>query len=115
MDRKELLRQYRATPRPMGVFAVRNTVDGKALVGSSPNLPGMLNRQRFDLENGSHRLRDLQADWDRLGPDAFTFEVLDELEPPDDPGFDPSDDLAALADLWLDKLALPAARLYGRH
>ncbi|MDP2183714.1 MAG: GIY-YIG nuclease family protein [Actinomycetota bacterium] len=46
----------------MGVWAVRNTVDGKALVGASPNAAGRLNRERFTLEVGDHPSRDLQAD-----------------------------------------------------
>ena len=114
MDRKELRRQYKETPRPAGVFVVRNTVDGKALVGTSLNLPGMLNRVRFELECHSSPFPQLQADWDRLGDGAFDFEVLDTLEPSDDLTADPADDLAELLAMWLDKLALPAERLYTR-
>jgi hypothetical protein len=115
MDRKEARRQYKETPRPAGVFAVRNTVDGKVLVGSSVNVPGMLNRVRFQLQDGSAPFPELQADWTRLGESAFAFEVLDTLEPSDDPTADPADDLAELVDVWLDKLALPAEKLYQRH
>jgi hypothetical protein len=114
-DRKELLRRYKETPRPAGVFAVRNTAEGKALVGSSVNLPGMLNRQRFQLEAGGCPIRTMQADWDRLGESAFTFEVLDTLEPPDDdPSYDPAEDLAELLGMWIDRLGLPAEKLYTR-
>ena len=97
MDRKEALRAYKENPPPMGVFAVRNIVDGKAFVGSAPNLPGRLNRERFDLEMGSHRDREMQADWDRLGEEGFTFEALDTLEPSDDPAADTAEELATLA------------------
>jgi len=115
MDRKELLRQYKETPRPAGVFAVRNTVDGKVLIGPSTNLPGMLNRLRFQLEAGRHPIRDMQADWKRLGESAFTFEVLDTLEPPDDPATDPADDLEALVDMWIDRLGISADKLYKKR
>jgi hypothetical protein len=113
-DRKELLRQYKETALSAGIFAVRNVESGKMLVGKSANLPGMLNRQRFQLEAGGHPIRALQADWDSLGPDAFAIEVLDTLDPPDDPSYDPADDLTALLEMWLDRLALPAEKIYRR-
>jgi hypothetical protein len=83
MDRKALIRQYKETPRPMGVFRVHNTVADKSLVGTSRDLPSMLNRQRFQLDHGSHPNHALQEDWNRLGPEAFAFEVLDTLNPAD--------------------------------
>ena len=115
MDRKELRRQYKETPRPAGVFVVRNTVDGRALVGTSVNLPGMLNRLRFQLEDHSSPFPELQADWDRLGEGAFEFEILDTLEPSDDLAADPAEDLAELLEMWLEKLSLPAGKTYQRH
>ena len=105
MDRKTLRRDYKEGRRPMGVFRVRNTANGKSLVGSSTNLPGMLNRQRWQLDLGTHPNRELQKDWNELGPDAFVFEVLDTLTAPEQPDYDPSDDLRALEQLWLDKLS----------
>jgi hypothetical protein len=105
-------RQYKETPRPAGIFAVRNVPEDKMLVGQSPDLPGMLNRQRFQLEMGSHPDRELQADWNRLGAEAFVFEVLDELDVPSDPGYQASDDLAALRDVWLERLSGSGQSLY---
>jgi hypothetical protein len=105
MDRKALIRDYKESRRPMGVFRVRNTVTGKSLVGTSTNLPGMLNRQRWQLGLGAHPNGELQKDWNELGPDAFAFEVLDTLTPPEQTEYDPSDDLRALEALWLDKLS----------
>ena len=32
MDPKARIREYKETPRPMGVYRVRNTVNGKSLV-----------------------------------------------------------------------------------
>ncbi|MCX6092506.1 MAG: GIY-YIG nuclease family protein [Candidatus Bipolaricaulota bacterium] len=114
MDRKALVREYLETPRPAGVCAIRNTATGKTLLGSSPNLPGVLNRQRFQLENGSHPDVELQADWNTLGPDAFAFETLDLLKPSDDPGYDPSEDLRVLKAMWLEKLTASGVPLYRR-
>lgn len=112
VDRKELLRQYKETPRPMGVFRVRNTAVSKSYVGTSVNLPGMLNRMRFQLENGAHPSRELQADWNDLEPEAFVFEVLDELEPSEDPAFEPAADLAELAEMWTERLRAEGERFY---
>ena len=105
MDRKERLRQYKETPRAMGVYLVRNTASGTAFIGSSVNIPGTLNRLRFQLEMGAHPDRALQAQLDAVGADAFLFEALDTLEPPTDPDHDPADDLATLEDMWLDRLS----------
>lgn len=112
MDRKALIRQYKQTPRPAGVFAVINNTTGKRLIGSSPDLPGMLNRQRFQLEMGSHPDSELQGDWNELGPGAFEFVVLDELEPSDDPGSNLSEDLATVHAMWLERLGESEFELY---
>ena len=115
MDRKEKIRQYKETPLPAGVFRVRNNVSMKSFVGSSPNLPGMLNRQRFQLEHGSHPDRELQKDWKELGPDAFSFETLDQLEPSNETDHDPSEELQVLLQMWVDKLKETGELLYGKR
>jgi hypothetical protein len=105
MDRKELIRQYKETPRPIGVYRVHNTVGDKSFVGSSRDLPAILNRSRLQLQTGGHQNRALQRDWDALGADAFAFEVLDELSVPDQPDYDPTDDLRVLEAMWLERLS----------
>ena len=113
IDRKERIREYKGTPRRAGVYRVRNTATGRSLIGATPDLPGMLNRQRFQLEMGSHPDRELQADWNELGADAFEFEVLDELEPREsEPAGDPAEDLRALKEMWLEKLTASGEPLY---
>ena len=112
MDRKARIRAYKESPRPAGVFRVRNTVNGRWLLGSSVDVPAMLNRQRFQLGAGGHPDRALQRDWDEFGPEAFEFETLDTLKPPDEPGHDPAADLQVLEQLWLEKLGRPGERGY---
>ena len=104
MDRKAAIRKYKETPPPIGVVCVRNTTGAKVLVERSVNAPAMLNRMRFQLEHGSHPNRSLQADWNELGEAAFTFEVLDTLEPSKEPACDPADDLKTLESMWREKL-----------
>lgn len=105
MDRKSLIRQYKEARRPMGVFQVRNTRTGRVFVGSSIDLPSILNRLRSQLRLGGHPDRALQEDWRSMGDDAFAFEVLDTLAPPDEPTYDPTDDLRTLEGLWRAKIA----------
>jgi len=112
IDRKARIREYKETPRPAGIYRVRNTVTGRSLVGSSLNLPGMLNRQRFQLENGSHPDRELQIDWNKLGPDAFEFEILDQLESKDESEKRIAEELCVLLTMWLDKLMSSGESLY---
>ena len=73
----------------------------------------MLNRQRFQLEMGSAPFPELQADWNRLGPDAFSFEILEAVKPSDDPRFNLDDELTLLEQIWLEKLGLPGERGYN--
>jgi hypothetical protein len=117
--RKARIREYKEARQPAGLYRVRNTATGKSLIGSSVNLPGMLNRQRFQLELGSHPDKELQKDWNEFGPGAFAFEVLDRLEPLDEPAADPAAglrvlaaDLRALQAMWIEKLTESGEPLY---
>jgi len=103
-ERKALIRRYKETPRPMGIFRVHNTVSDRSYVGASRDLPSVLNRERFWLSHGSHPNRPLQEDWNHSGPTAFVFEVLDTLSPADRSASEVSEDLAVLEQLWLEKL-----------
>ncbi|MDR9852021.1 DUF2087 domain-containing protein [Paenibacillus sp. VCA1] len=79
--RKELVEQYMNTPRPMGVFQIRNKQNGKIYVTSSTNMPGAMNGQKAKLASDYHVSPELQKDWKELGEGAFAFEILEELRP----------------------------------
>ena len=101
--RKELKRAYKESYRPMGVYRLSNTVDGRILVGASSDLQGTFNKLRMQLKMGSYLMNpELQKDWTELGEESFLFEVLEELEPPKVPGQEVRDDLAAMETLWLE-------------
>jgi hypothetical protein len=104
MDRQALIREYKTRRHPIGVYQVRNTVNGRSLVGASTNLSAILNRHRAELRLGTHANRALQDDWNAFGAEAFEFQILDRLETPDRPDYDPADDLRVLEQLWLEKL-----------
>jgi hypothetical protein len=113
MDRKRLIREYKERPKPMGVFRVTNRAEQRSLVGSSVDAPAALNRERFQLKAGLHPNAALQADWNRLGAEAFEFELLDSLDPSDRSDADRAEDLAVLERLWLEKLSPYGARGYN--
>ena len=110
MNRKEEIRRYKETARPMGVYGVRHLASGRTFIGSSVDVPARLNRLKSQLQQGSHPSRDLQRDWNELGVEAFAFETLDVLAAPADrPHYRPADDLKELEALWREKLG---ERLY---
>jgi hypothetical protein len=112
--RSELKRQYKERQPQAGVFQIRNTREGKVLLGSSTNLHGPLNKHRFMLSIGRHDNRALQDDWNRLGAEAFVFEVLEVVKSSDEPGFDVSDELTLLEQIWAEKLRCFGERGYNQ-
>lgn len=112
---RQLKQEYLENPPRMGIFQIRNLVNEKILVMGAFNLPGIINRHQFELRSGSHKNRELQAEWSELGGDRFVFEILDELTPPSSPDTDPRADLLALEDLWLDKLQPYGERGYNQR
>jgi len=103
-SRKELNQEYMKRVKPAGVFQIKNTANGKVLLGSSLNLEGPLNSHRFMLKIGSHRNKVLQQEWNQYGDDHFVFEILETVIIKDDPNFNLSDELTLLEMIWLEKL-----------
>ena len=112
--RKQLKQEYKQTPRAMGIYQIRNIVNGKVFVGSSKNLDGIFNRHRFGLTNGGHINKDLQKDWNDLGQEHFAFEILEQLKPNDDPQYDYTEELQIMEELWLEKLQPYQERGYNK-
>ena len=112
---KALKKAYLEQGTPMGVFQILNTENQRRLIGVSRNVRTAFNKHRFQLKNGSHRMRDLQEDWNKFGEEAFTFEVLDELEPlADRTDQQVLGDLAELEALWREKLGINKEQEYSR-
>ena len=104
MDKKELIKQYKQTVQPMGVYQIRNLVNGKIFLGTSKNLPGKGNSSLFQLNMGSHMNKALQEDFNQSGASNFVFEVVDSLKPKEDLAYDYTEDLKVLEEMWLEKL-----------
>ena len=102
-DRKKLKEEYRNRIPEKGIFAIKNNRNGKVFLGSSLNLHGVLDKNRFILNIGSHKNEQLQKDWKNFGEEAFTFEILETLKIKDEAGYDYDEDLKILEMLWVDK------------
>ena len=113
-SRAELRRAYKETPIQAGIFQIKNTRNGKILLGSSTNLRGPLNKHRFMLSIGRHHNADLQQDWNQYGAEAFTFEILEIVQASDDPAFHLEDELTLLEQIWLEKLQSAGECGYNR-
>lgn len=103
-SRKDINREYKERVIPSGIFQVKNTANGRVLLGSSLNLEGSLNRHRFMLKIGSHTNKALQNEWNEFGADQFIFEILEVVNLKDDPNFNLKDELTLLEQIWLEKL-----------
>lgn len=113
ISRKDIKRAYKERKKPAGVFQVKNTVNGKVLLGSSLNLEGVFNSHRFRLSIGRHPNKVLQEEWNEVGADGFVFETLEVVQVKDDPNFDLNDELTLLEQIWLEKLQPFDARGYN--
>lgn len=102
--RQDIIREYKERKKPAGIFHVKNTANGKFLLGSSLNLEGPLNSHKFMLTIGKHRNETLQKDWNELGGDKFVFEILETAKIKDDPDFNLEDELTLLEQIWIEKL-----------
>ncbi|CAI6087373.1 GIY-YIG nuclease family protein [Cohnella sp. JJ-181] len=108
--KKQLADAYTQTFRPMGVYQIRNTENGKVLVRSSMDLEGSRNRFEFMKQMNTNTLPELKTEWDRYGGGAFEFAELDRIKPREEQLADRSelkkyqDEVEALAELWVEKL-----------
>jgi group I intron endonuclease len=104
MDRSEAKKNYKQARRPMGVYRIRNTRNGKSYVGFSADLQARLSRHKAELKFGSHRNAELLSEWKSFGESCFEFEVLDELEHEENSKANPAEELSVLAEIWIRKL-----------
>lgn len=110
--RKELLEQYKEMKTYMGVFQVKNNVNGKIFIDSCSNLKNRWFTLKMHLDTGRHPNSELQKDWNSFGPEAFTYEVLEQKEA--DKVTDVRWELKKLKQKWLEKLEPYGDRGYNK-
>lgn len=104
MDRKkELIMQYKEQKPEAGVYLIRNKVNNKVGVFSTPNLRS-LNGKLGMLEGGSHMNKQLQEEWKAFGRENFAIEVAEVLEYKDESAMSRKDRLKKLEASWIEKL-----------
>lgn len=119
--RKELSYNYVHSHRPMGAYRIVNTLNGKALVGSSLNLEGEWNKHKFMLDMGGHTNKELQEDWKKHSEAGFRFEHLELIKPEEEFVPDVSElvkyrkILPDLEKKWLDQLKPYGDRGYNKR
>lgn len=79
-----------------GVYIIRNTANGRVYVGSAVDIERRWRGHRGSLSRGVHHNPALQASWQKHGPDAFSFSVLEVVSNP------ARDDILAAEQRWLD-------------
>ena len=115
MERKKELKQlYKEMKSEGGVYQIRNTINQKVLVVSTPNLK-TINGRRLQLADGSHQNKQLQEEVKQYGAEAFVFEVLEVLEEKEEGSFDKAEELKKLEKKWLEKLQPYEERGYNKR
>lgn len=100
--KKELIESYKQMKVYMGVYQVKNTVDGKIYIGSINNLKSRWLTLKWQLEQGRFANKELQAAFKAHGENAFEYSVLEEVEIKEDT--DVKWELEAMEKAWLDRL-----------
>ena len=104
-DRKALTLAYRERKVIGGVYRIVNTENSNILLAPTADLQGAKNRFDFSLKTGSCVNLKIQKDWDEYGANAFTFEILEELEKKEDQTpKEFQEDLKVLQEMWQEKL-----------
>ncbi|MGZ3587069.1 MAG: GIY-YIG nuclease family protein [Solirubrobacteraceae bacterium] len=106
--RRELRAQYDQRHPEAGVYALRNTVTGRVMVASATDLGAVRNKLEFARTTKTASVLDhrLTAEVRAFGIERFTLEILDVLEVGPEMTLDEvRADLAALEQLWREKLA----------
>ncbi len=110
-NRKQLVDAYKERKKVGGVCAIVCSANGRKLLQAAPDLPGAKNKYAFFTATGACPEIALTKDWAQFGRDAFSFDVLEELEQkPEQSTKEFREDLNALMEMWREKIG--AEELY---
>jgi hypothetical protein len=110
--RKELQEEYRQIKIYMGVVQIKNNKNGKIFIAAYPNLKNKWLTLQGQLKMGMYPNLQLQSDWKELGPEAFSYEVLEEKDTEDIT--DMKWELKQIIKPWLEKLQPYGDRGYNK-
>jgi group I intron endonuclease len=66
-----------------GIYTILNKTNGRCYVGSAHNCRSRFSGHRYLLNRNAHHCPPLQNAWNKYGPSAFDFVVLEECEQTD--------------------------------
>ena len=113
LDKKIAKQKYIQTKQPMGILQIKCLPKNKSCLIAAANIQGKINSLKFQLKNKAFVNKKLQADWNELGEEAFSIEILDELEYEKDGNKTSySEDLKELLSLWKEKIVAQGEELY---
>ena len=64
----------------IGIYRIRNKVNGKFYVGSSDNIQRRFSRHKLDLSKNRHDNPHLQNSWNKYGEISFDFDIIRECQ-----------------------------------
>ncbi|MOA00419.1 hypothetical protein D3C78_1197780 [compost metagenome] len=78
--RKQLTAEYQERERMMGVFQIKNDVNGKIYIGSSTNMDSVWGKEQFVLNIDGHTNKELQKEWKQFGGENFSYLILETVK-----------------------------------
>lgn len=110
--KKELKEMYKEMKIEAGVFTMTNKQTGKVFVGSFNNLK-RLNGFQFMLKTNTHTNKELQADYNSYGQEAFEVAIVEHLKKKKRVILTPKKNSKKLEQKWLDTLKPYGERGYN--
>jgi hypothetical protein len=113
-SKKEIKDEYKTKKFKIGVFQIRNTVNGKIYLDGSLDLDAIWNRSRMELNFGTHGNSELQKEWKEFGEANFKYEILSEIEQKDEIKIDYNKEVKQLTEMFIDELKPFADKGYNK-
>ena len=110
----ELKEAYKQLKFQAGVFQIRNIANGKIFIGSNTNLDKIWNRMAFELNFGSHKNVELQADWKTFGESNFVYEIVSVIEEKEGSVLDLNKEIKTLEAMFIEELQPFGEKGYNR-
>ncbi len=78
--KKQLKEMYMNSKSTMGVYQIKNLVTQISYIGVTQDLKGTMNGNKFKLDTGNFKDKELQQEWIKYGSDKFEVSILSELD-----------------------------------
>jgi group I intron endonuclease len=113
--RKELKEEYKQMKFKMGVFQIKNNMNGKIFIGSSLDLNAVWNSHKFRLDFGMHENAELQKEWKESGGENFSYEILEEIKQSENKPLNYDKEIKVLEAMIIEELQPFEAKGYNKR